>query len=175
MEINTGFFYFVKDCFFSFVKDEELMKNKENGNKRPCYYCFESKCNAEIMWFIPVSTRIDKYIKVYKNKMMKQIKMKRKISVDTIVFGYVANTYNAFLIQNMFPVTKEFIEKQYVKNHVKIRISYELQIEIREKVVKVLKLYKHGMRNIVFPDINSILKKLTNIDNDKDVLKFYLC
>jgi len=43
-----------------------------------------------------------------------------------------------------------------------------LQIEIREKAAKVLKLYKYGMRNIIFPYINNILKKLTNIDNDKD-------
>jgi len=50
-----------------------------------------------------------------------------------------------------------------------------LQIEIREKAAKVLKLYKYGMRNIIFPYINNILKKLTNIDNDKDILKFYLC
>lgn len=50
-----------------------------------------------------------------------------------------------------------------------------MQIEIREKAAKVLKLYKYGMRNIIFPYINNILKKLTNIDNDKDILKFYLC
>lgn len=174
MDVDTGYFYFVKDCFLDFVKDEELMKNKENGNKRPCYYCLKCKENDEIMWFIPVSTKVDKYINVYRNKMMKQIEKKRKISVDTIAFGYIANNYNAFLIQNMFPVTREFIEKQYIKNKVKIRISHDLQIEIREKAVKVLKLYKHGMKNIIFPDVNSILKKLTNINNDKEVSKFYL-
>ena len=43
-----------------------------------------------------------------------------------------------------------------------------MQIEIREKAAKVLKLYKYGMRNIIFPYINNILKKLTNIDNDKE-------
>lgn len=175
LEIDTGCFYFVKDCFFDFVGDEELMKNKENGNKRPCYYCLKSKEDAEIMWFIPISTKVDKYIKVYNNKMMRQIEKKRKIFVDTIAFGYIANNYNAFLTQNMFPVTNKFIEKQYIKNKVKIRISHELQVEIREKAIKVLKLYKHGMKNIIFPDIDSILKKLTNINNDKDVSKFYLC
>ena len=44
------------------------MKNKENGMKRPCYYCFKSKENDKIIWFIPVSTKIEKYKKIYDNK-----------------------------------------------------------------------------------------------------------
>ena len=41
MQINVGCFYFIKDTFFDIIDDPELMKNKENGNKRPCYYCFK--------------------------------------------------------------------------------------------------------------------------------------
>lgn len=41
MEIDVGCFYFIKDSFFDIIDDPELMKNKENGNKRPCYYCFK--------------------------------------------------------------------------------------------------------------------------------------
>ena len=40
-----------------------------------------------------------------------EIKLGKKPSVDTIVFGDVANTYSAFLIQNMFPVTLDYIER----------------------------------------------------------------
>ena len=39
-----------------------------------------------------------------------------------IVFGNVANTYSVFLIQNMFPVTEEYIESQYIKNKVGIKL-----------------------------------------------------
>ena len=74
-----------------------------------------------------------------------EIKLGKKPSVDTIVFGDVANTYSAFLIQNMFPVTLDYIESQYIKNKVPI---------------KVLNLYNHGMKNIVFPNIDRILEKL---------------
>ena len=42
MQIEVGCFYFVKDDFFDIINDPELMKNKENGIKRPCYFCFES-------------------------------------------------------------------------------------------------------------------------------------
>ena len=160
MQIDVGYFYFIKDSFFDIIDDSELMQNKENGNKRPCYYCFKSKEYDSIIWFIPVSTKIDKYQKIYDKKLQKQIKLGKTPSIDTIVFGNVANTYSAFLIQNMFPVTEEYIESQYIKNKVAIKLSNKLQNEIISKAIKVLNLYNHGMKNIVFPDIDRILGQL---------------
>lgn len=113
-----------------------------------------------LFWFIPISTRIDKYQKIYNNKIQKQIKLGKRPSIDTIVFGYVANTYSTFLIQNMFPVTEEYVESQYIKNRVPITLSNKLQAEIISKANKVLNLYNRGMKNIIFPDINKILSKL---------------
>ena len=123
MQIDVGYFYFIKDSFFDIIDDSELMKNKENGNKRPCYYCIKSKKYDNIIWFIPVSTKIDKYKRIYDSKIQKQIKLGKNPSIDTIVFGDVANTYSAFLIQNMFPVTLDYIESQYMKNKVPIKVS----------------------------------------------------
>ena len=77
-----------------------------------------------------------------------------------MVFGKVANTFSAFLIQNMFPVTKQYVENQYLKNKVPIRVSNRLQTEIIYKANKVLNLYKHGMKNIIFPNIDRILEQL---------------
>ena len=39
------------------------MINKENGNKRPCYFCFRNRKNKEIIWFVPISTKYEKYKK----------------------------------------------------------------------------------------------------------------
>ena len=78
MVIDVGKFYFIKDTFFEIVEDKELMKNKENGIKRPCYYCFKSKEDEKLIF----------------------------------------------------------------------------------KANKVLNLYKHGMKNIIFPDVDNILKRL---------------
>ena len=97
---------------------------------------------------------------LYNKKIEMQKKLGKKLSVDTIVFGYVSNTYSTFLIQNMFPVTEKYIESQYIKNNVAIRLSNKLQKEIIYKANKVLGLYKHGMKNIIFPDIDKILKQL---------------
>ena len=49
MKIDIGYFYFVKDDFFEIVDDNELMQNKEKGGKRPCYFCFKSKENDNII------------------------------------------------------------------------------------------------------------------------------
>lgn len=160
MKIQTGYFYFIKDKFFEIINDKELMQNKENGSKRPCYYCFKSKTDDRILWFIPVSTKVEKYKKVYLNKINKQKELGKKQSVDTIVFGYVSNVYSTFLIQNMFPVSEKYIEKQYKKNNVAITLSKELENEVISKANKVLNLYKHGMKKIVFPNIEEILKVL---------------
>jgi hypothetical protein len=160
MEIYVGCFYFIKDSFFDIIDDPELMKNKENGNKRPCYYCFKSEKYDDIIWFVPVSTKVEKYQKIYNKKIEKQIKLGKNPSIDTIVFGNIANTYSVFLIQNMFPVTLEYIECPYIKNKVVIRVSNKLKTEIIYKANKVINLYERGMKNIVFPDIDNILKKL---------------
>ena len=160
MQINVGYFYFIKDKFFEVVKDKELMKNKEKGFQRPCYYCFKNRENDKIMWFIPVSTKVEKYQKIYNKKIEKQIKLGKNPSIDTIVFGNVSNVYSTFLIQNMFPVTEKYIENQYIKNNVTIRLSNKLQKEIVSKANKVLALYNSGMKNIVFPNIDQILKIL---------------
>jgi len=98
--------------------------------------------------------------KIYEKKIETQKKLGKKPAVDTIVFGYVSNTYSTFLIQNMFPVTEEYIESQYVRNNIAITLSNKLQQEIIDKANKVLGLYKHGMKNIIFPDIEKILNQL---------------
>ena len=165
MQINIGCFYFIKDSFFDIIDDLELMQNKENGNKRPCYYCFKSKKYDDIIWFIPVSTKIEKYQKIYNYKIQKQIKLGKKPSIDTIVFGNVANTYSVFLIQNMFPVTKKYVESQYIKNKVAIRLSNKLQTEVIYKANKVLNLYNHGMKNIIFPNVDKILEQILSNNN----------
>ena len=43
MKVESKHFYFIKDDFFKEVGDRQLLQNKENGNKRPCYYCFKQK------------------------------------------------------------------------------------------------------------------------------------
>lgn len=101
MVIEDGKFYFIKDEFFDVFKDYGLMVNKENGNKRPCYFCFKDRKNKEIIWFVPISTKYEKYKELYETKKKKS----GKRPVYNFVFGNVLGKKAVFLIQNIFPTT----------------------------------------------------------------------
>ena len=68
MVIEDGKFYFIKDEFFNVFKDYGLMVNKENDNKRHCYFCFKDRQNSKIIWFVPISTKYEKHEKIYEKK-----------------------------------------------------------------------------------------------------------
>lgn len=75
MVIEDGKFYFIKDDFFKIFRNYKLMENKESGNKRPCYFCFKDKYNDDIIWFVPISTKYEKYKKILEHKKQKQHKI----------------------------------------------------------------------------------------------------
>lgn len=80
---------------------------------------------------------------------------------DGLRFGYVNGKYRAFLIQNVCPVSEEYIDCQYMieNNTVPVKINDELSAEINGIVRKVIRLSKRGIR-IVLTDINNILNGL---------------
>ena len=78
------------------------MQNKENGNKRPCYFCFSDLRHKEIIWFVPISSKVDKYKKIYENKR------KSRKNVYNFVFGKVLGKEKVFLnINHILFVTTE--------------------------------------------------------------------
>lgn len=64
MRLQAGYLYHIKDEYFDKINTKELMINHEKGHSRPSYLVVEEN---EILWFIPLSTKIDKYQKI-KNK-----------------------------------------------------------------------------------------------------------
>lgn len=158
LKIEDGKFYFIKDEFFRTVNDKTILLNKDNGNKRPCYYCFRDYKNDELIWFIPISSKLDKYKKIFNYKLNKFGK------VDTIVFGKVNNDERVFLIQNMFPVTSKYIGEKYKRNNADVKITYTLRKEIEDKANFILKLAEQG-KKVVFTDIFKIKTILLNEKN----------
>ena len=69
---------------------------------------------------------------------------------------------SAFLIQDMFPITEEFIEREYTiaGNHLMLTSEHSVK-EVETKARKIMGLLKRGVRFIpTQPDINEIIKKL---------------
>ena len=70
--MEKGKFYFIKDSFYKLFKEEKLMKNKEiidlKEHNRPCFYTYYDE-NTKIYWLIPISSKTEKYRKIYNYKM----------------------------------------------------------------------------------------------------------
>ena len=58
-------------------------------NKRPCYFAFIEK-NTQLLWFIPISSKYEKYESIYDKK-----KAKNGVC-DTIVLGELLGRKRAF-------------------------------------------------------------------------------
>jgi len=149
-------FYFIKDGFFEKFKNYELMQNKEDGNKRPCFFCFRDKKYKDIIWFVPISSKVGKYKAIYEKKKQKQSK------VYNFVFGKLLGQDKVFLIQNMFPTTEEYIDSKYQTREKDVEITKILQDEIIIMANNVINLAEKGI-NIPFYSIiemrNILIKK----------------
>ena len=155
MKVENGKFYFIKDIFFDKFKGYKLMENKENGNKRPCFFCFNDPKDETIIWFVPISSKVDKYKVIYENKK------KNRKKVYNFVFGKVLGKEKTFLIQNIFPTTEEYIESKYQSKKQDVEIAESLKEEIIGTSMTVIKLAQKGI-NIPFYDIIEMKNILLN-------------
>ena len=156
MEIKEGYVYHIKNEFFDLVNDGMLMKNHEGSSTRPHYFCLKNEDNG-IIWFIPMSSKVDKYKAIAENKVKKYKKC------DTIVVGNYRGKEHAFLIQNMFPITESYIDHIDTVKGKAIQVASETRREIISKVEKIFKLKENGI-NLIFPDIDGIRKFLLEIN-----------
>ncbi len=153
---KTGF-YVIKDQFFEDMADPYLKGNKA-GN-RPHYYCFEDT-NTGIYWMIPLSSQIDKYKRIVekKEKEGKPCDIIHIVKLDD-------SRQSAFLIQDMFPITDEYIEREYTiaGNHLMLTSEHTVK-EIEQKSKKVLGMLKRGVKfTPTQPNVTAILEKLKQV------------
>ena len=151
--IERGF-YIVKDKFFKDMNDSHLKGNKEAN--RPHYYCFKDE-GTGLYWMIPLSSRIEKYKKIMSKKIAsgKPCDILHIIKLDN-------DKESVFLIQDMFPITEEYIERTYTisNNHLTVTSEHSA-IEIEKKAKKVMHMLKKGVKfTPTQPDINAIIDKL---------------
>ena len=150
---KTGF-YIIKDSFFDDMADPYLKGNKE-GN-RPHYYCYEDFVTG-LYWMIPLSSRIDKYKKIVENKKRagKPCDIIHIVKLDD-------DRESAFLIQDMFPITEKYVEREYTiaGNHLMLTSEHTVK-DVEQKARKVVAMLKRGVKfTPTQPDVISILNKL---------------
>ena len=150
MEVKTGYLYHIKDKYFDVVNDDSLMQNHEKGKKRPTYFTIKDK---EILWFIPISSKIDKYKKIIDKKV------KRYGFCNTIIIRKIANKDAAILIQNAFPTLEKYIDHVHTIDGIPLKVSTGLQNEIKSLFKNMLGLKKRGI-NLFFSDIDTLKQNI---------------
>ena len=151
MKFETGYLYHIKDEFFSVVNDENLMSNHERGKKRPTYFKIKDK---EIVWFIPLSSKVEKYKKIVDKKM-------KKYGVcNSILIKNVLGKESAILIQNAFPTLEKYIDHVHLlENGTPAKVIDSTCDEIFSNFLQMLKLKKKGL-NFFFTDMDRIKKQM---------------
>lgn len=167
--LKNNNFYFIKDTFFNDFPDPHLMQNKEiicgKKHDRPCFFAISDKEYKDLFWFIPISSKIEKYKAIHKRKVQRYGKC------NTICFAEVLGQKRAFLIQNIFPITKEYVSGIYIDRNTlnAVTISPLDVKKIVSNAHEVLKLHARGV-NIIFPDIDKIRNKLIEYNVSKNTV-----
>ncbi len=153
MKLQTGYIYHIKDEFFNMIDDKNLMMNHERGRKRPTYFAIKDK---DILWFIPLSSKVDKYKKIIDKKI------KRYGFCNTILIRNVISKPCAILLQNAFPTLEKYVDHVHIANFVPTKVSDKLKKEILDNFKYIMKLKEKGI-NLFFADTDKILEKLKEI------------
>lgn len=158
--MNAGHFYFLSDQYFVDFPDSHLMSNREPSNgafhDRPCFCAFQDT-RTGLFWLIPISSQIEKFRRIYQEKNEKRGRC------DTIDFGYVLGHEKAFLLQNMCPVTSQYIKNEYLDplHNKPVRLDGTFERRLMQKASKVLALQRKGIP-LIFPNVLSIENQLMN-------------
>ena len=150
MKIKTGYLYHIKDEYFDVVNDDSLMQNHERGKKRPTYFTIK---DGDILWFVPISSKVDKYQRIINNKIEKYG------FCNTIIIRKIADEDAAILLQNAFPTLEKYIDYVHTIDGVPFRVPTDLQHEIKTMFKNMLGLKKRGT-NLFFTDIDKLKEKM---------------
>lgn len=150
MKVQTGYLYHIKDEFFDIVKDENLMTNHERGKKRPTYFTIKEK---NILWFIPLSTKVKKY------KLIVDNKIKRYGFCNTILIEKVFDEESAILLQNTFPTLEKYIDHVHTVDGKPAKVPEKLEKIILENFKSLMKLHNRGIK-VFFTNIDKIKEKM---------------
>jgi len=130
MEIKEGYVYHIKDEYFEIVKDETLMKNHENGKARPTYFCIKDK-TSDILWFIPMSSKVEKY------RDLRNKKIEKYGNCDSILIKEFLGKESVFLLQNMFPTIEKYVDHVHIVNGVEAKVISRIEKELEESFNKL--------------------------------------
>ena len=146
MELKEGKIYHIKDEFFEKMNGYGLMNNHEKGHSRPTYFMMKYD---DMLWFVPLSSKVEKYRKIVDHKIS------RFGYCKSIIITKLADQDSVILIQNSFPILEKYISHIHLVNGKPIYVPKGLKKEIIDDFKYLLSLKKEGI-NLFFTDIDKI-------------------
>jgi len=128
--MNTGF-YFIKPSFFELVHSGMVWSDSKSNKHMYFVLPFGNE-----LWAIPLSSQYEKYKNWYKEA--KEVNKKNRF----LIFVNVMNKDGVLLIQNAFPISKEFIDREAFDeqgNHLSLPADL---IQFAEKRLKTMNIYE---------------------------------
>lgn len=134
-----GKLVFIKDSYydeFNSMANYRLEVNK-GTTMRPCLCVFRDVANSNIFWCVPASSKIDKY----KNWLEKYPNLSNRF-----YFTKINKRNTCLLLQNIFPVCSEHIDRLYVDRYKKtpIQISSKALAQVAHLARRTLLLSLQG-------------------------------
>ena len=144
MEFKDGYLYHLKDDYFKLINDKFLMKNKTG--KRPSYLVIKEE-NTGILWFIPLSTKVEKY------KKIREHKLKKYGRCTTILIVKIFNKEQVILIQNAFPTIEKYVDTYHKIDGIPVKIRGYLKHKILTNFINTYNTHLEGI-NIFYSDVD---------------------
>ncbi len=161
MKVKKGYIYHIKDEYFNVIQDPTLMRNHENGKARPTYFCIKEN-KSDILWFIPMSSRVEKY------KEIRDKKIKKYGNCDSILIKKFLGQNSVFLLQNMFPTIEKYVDHIHIINGVEAKVIDKVAKELEDNFHKIMGLLKQG-KKVIFTDVeNDLRKMIQELGNTKE-------
>ena len=137
------------------------MKNHEGNSTRPNYFCVKME-NEDVLWFIPMSSRVEKYKAIMENK----IKLYNKYVVnEEDKLTYLNDRYEVTKFDNYLKIyIPEVIPKYKNVNNYAYK---NIMLNVMEKTKEYKDLYK---AELVFVFIK-VVENQKNIDIDNKFVK----
>jgi len=150
MKITPGYVYHIKDEYFTKFAEYTTVQNRDDGvHTRPMFYC-EKDTNTGLLLMIPMTSRIDKCIKI------RDKQLKKYGECLNLVIGKYAHHLSGFLLQDMLPITEKYISHIHVVSKRPVILNDALRNEISGKIARIRYLTEQRNAKLVFTNIKAI-------------------
>lgn len=108
--------------------------------KRPHYFAFRDE-ETSLYWLVPCSSKVDKFERILEKKR------EQHKPTDTIQIVVIQDRKTALLFQDMFPISEEYIDGQYIRGGQPVYVADpKVVAELEKAAKKVIKLIRRGIK-----------------------------